>query len=261
MSIFRLFKIQSESKPDVSFHLGAKAIFYGTFTARIFNSNVGIINAPIGLGYVFASKTIKARLLRSVVLFLYKLFLNPERSQVIVKNFDDINCFVEKGYLNLKDSFCILGAGVNTNQFAPLPFSQRNSVCTVVMASRLINEKGVYDFVEVANRLHKMKIPVKMRLVGEPDYGNPSSITKKEFETIQKNPALECLGYQRNVIPFLQTAHICCLPSFYREGLPRILVEATSARLAILTTDTIGCRETVREQNGFLFQIHDVDEL
>lgn len=261
IAIYRLAKIQAQFKPDISYHLGAKAIFYGTFTARLVNPNVGIVNAPIGLGYVFASKKLKARLLRPLVLFFYKLFLNPLKSRVIVENFEDIDYFAKTGCLNMKDAFCILGAGVDTDKFVPLSFKERNSVCTVVMASRLIKEKGVFDFVEAANRLYRMNIKVKMCLIGEPDFGNPSSITVKEFNEIQNNPAIETLGYQKNVIPFFQKAHICCLPSFYREGLPRVLVEATSTGLAILTTETTGCKETIRNENGFLFKPHNIEEL
>ena len=211
--------------------------------------------------FVFASNSLKAKVLRPVVLLFYRLFLNPPKSRVIVENFEDINYFIKKGFLNPKDAFCILGAGVDTNHFSPLPFSKRNKICTVVMAARLIREKGVFDFVEAANRLYERKVPVRMQLIGVPDYGNPSSLTQEEFETIQKNPAIECLGFQQDISPFLKKSHICCLPSFYREGLPRILVEATSCGLAILTTDSIGCKETVREGNGFLFRIHDIDSL
>lgn len=261
IALFRLFKIQTRFKPDISYHLGAKAIFYGTFVARLYNSKVGIVNAPIGLGYVFASNSLKAKFLRPLILQLYRLFLNPSRSRVIVENFEDINYFMKKGFLNPKDAFCILGAGVNTDHFSPLPFSERNKVCTVVMASRLIREKGVFDFVEAANQLCKRKVPVRMQLIGAPDYGNPSSLTCEEFDVIKKNPSVECLGFQQDVAPFLQKAHICCLPSFYREGLPRILLEAASCGLAILTTDTIGCKEAIREKNGLLFTPHNTKEL
>ena len=261
LALIRLFKINKSFAPDVSYHLGAKAIFYGTFTARLLNSKVGILNAPIGLGYVFASNALRAKLLRPLVITFYKYFLNPRNSKVIVENFDDINYFVKRGYLDSKDAFCILGAGVDTNQFVPLPFSQRNHVCTVVMASRLIKEKGVLDFVQAARQLHKLKVPVLMQIIGEPDYGNPSSISKQEFQEICNDPSVECLGFKQNVLPFLQKAHICCLPSYYREGLPRILVEATSVGLAVLTTDSIGCRESIRDQNGFTFQPHDVNRL
>ena len=261
ISIVRIFRIQLEFRPDVVYNLGAKAIFYGTLTSKIVDGTNFIVNAPIGLGYVYASNSKRARLLRPIVSLLYKLFLNPKRSCVIVENLDDIHFFIEKKYLNAHSAFCILGAGVNTAKFSPLPFSRRNQTCTVVFAARLIREKGIYDFIKVAEQLYELKVPVKMQIVGEPDYGNPSSLSKQEFEEIRKNPAVECLGYVHNMEEIYRKAHICCLPSFYREGLPRVLVEATSCGLAIVTTDTIGCKEAVRENNGFLVQPHDINKM
>lgn len=260
-ALYRLYKIQRKFNPDFSYHLGAKAIFYGTFTSRLNNPKVKVVNAPIGLGYIFASNTIKARLLRPIALFLYKLFLNPSNSKVIIENFDDIDFFIKKGCLRPKDSYCILGAGVDTNHFSPLPYTKRNEICTVVMAARLIREKGVFDFVNAASLLYKHKVPVKMQLIGTPDFGNPSSITQEEFELIKRNPAIECLGYHSDISPYLQKAHICCLPSFYKEGLPRVLIEGASSGLAIITTDITGCRESLRDNNGFLIKPHDIKKL
>ena len=260
-SIFRVFKIQNKFHPDVLYNLGAKAIFYGTFVSKLRGDIKFIVNAPIGLGYVYASKTFKARLLRPIVSFLYGLFLNPKNSNVIVENLDDINFFIKKGYLRAQNAYCILGAGVNTSKFSPLSFSSRNKVCTVVFAARLIREKGIDDFVKVANILYKKKVSVRMQIVGEPDYGNPSSLSQQEFEKIKNNPAVECLGFVKEMDTIYRKAHICCLPSFYREGLPRVLVEATSCGLAILTTNTIGCKESIRENNGFLVQPHDIERM
>ena len=261
LALIRLFRIQARFKPDICFQLGAKAIFYGTLVARIFNPKVGIVNAPIGLGYVFASKNVRAKLLRPIVLMLYKWLLNPQRSRVIIENIDDLRFFAKKGFLRPQDAFCVLGAGVDTDVFVPLDFKKRNEVCTVVMASRLIKEKGVEDFVNAANWLYRHNIPVKMQLIGEPDFGNPSSISSEYFEKLKSTPSLECLGYQSEMVSYLQKAHICCLPSFYREGLPRILIEGASCGLTILTTDTIGCKEVIRDNNGFLFAPHDVKKL
>lgn len=261
IALINLFRIHQDFRPDVSYHLGAKSIFYGTFIGRLYNSKVAIVNAPIGLGFVFASKTFKAKLLRPIVLFLYKLFLNPTRSRVIVENFDDIHFFIENGCLRPQDSFCILGAGVDTDVFCPIPFEERNEICTVVMASRLIKEKGVWDFVSVAHKLKQLGVPVRMQLVGEPDFGNPSSITKEDYQGLCLNNEIEYLGYTSNMVPVLQKAHICCLPSYYREGLPKILIEAASVGLVILTTDAIGCKEAVRDNNGFLFRAHDIEKI
>lgn len=257
-ALFRLFKIVKKFKPDLSYHLGAKAIFYGTFISKCYNLNTKIVNAPIGLGFVYASQTKKAKFLKPLVEVLYKLFLNPRGSKVILENHDDLDYFVKKKYANPDDVFCISGAGVDINIFSPLPFSERNSVCTVVMASRLIREKGVSDFVEVSTQLYKKGIAVRMQLVGMPDIGNPSSLSMREFTSIKNNPAIECLGFREDMPNLLKKAHICCLPSYYREGLPRILIEAASSGLVIITTDTVGCREAVRDGNGFLIPPHDI---
>lgn len=261
IALYRLFRIYWLYKPDLVWHLGAKSIAYGTLVCKILRIKqpVGIINAPIGLGYVYASNSTKAKLLRPLVDLLYRLFLNPAFSRVIVENLDDINIFIKKGSLDTKDAYCILGAGVDTSSFVPL--RKNNAICKVVMAARLIREKGVWDFVRAAEILHDRKVPVRMILVGAPDYGNPSSITREEFEILKKNPSVECLGYQSDIKEILGSADVFCHPSFYREGLPRVLIEAASCGLALLTTDTIGCRETIRGNNGFLFQSHDVVKL
>ena len=250
LAIANLYSTNRKFKPDISFHLGAKAIFWGTIAARLYKRNTAVINAPIGLGYVFASDNWMAKLIRPFVLSLYRFLLNPTNSRVIIENEDDIDFFVAKNCLHPGQAYCILGAGVDTVEFSPLPFSERNSVCTVVMASRLIKEKGVHEFIEVANELYKLKAPVRMQLLGEPDFGNPSSLSAKELEELKQNPAIEYLGFQDNVSSIIRKAHICMLPSYYREGLPRILVEACCSGLAILTTNTVGCRETIRCDTG-----------
>lgn len=259
--LFRLLKFYFTFKPDLVWHLGAKSIAYGTLSALLLRvrQSVGIINAPIGLGFVYASDSFKAKVLRPILNLLYKFFLNPKHSRVIIENYDDIRLFVRRKYLNRKDAFCILGAGVDTDKFSP--GEEKKNECTVVMASQLIKEKGVWDFVKAAEVLKKLNVPVKMQLVGSPDYGNPSSISEKDFEALKKNPNIDCLGYRQDMENVLKQADVFCLPSFYREGLPRALVEASSCGLALLTTNVVGCKEAVRENNGFLFQPHDVDRL
>lgn len=256
-AFFRLKKIYKDVKPDYCYNLGAKAIFLSTFLTYFQHGAIKIVNAPIGLGFVYASQSLKARVLRPLVDFLYKKFLNPKNSRVIVENQDDIDYFAETGALRCEEAFCILGAGVDTQKFKPA--LKRSEMLTVVMASRLIVEKGVRDFVRVAEILYKEGLPVHCILVGEPDYGNPSSISQKEFIDLKNNPAIECLGFCEHVDEVFSKAHVCCFPSFYREGLPRVLIEAASSGLAIITTDTVGCRETVDGKNGKLLPVHDID--
>ena len=260
-AIQRLVHIIEKVQPNISHHLGAKSIIYGTIAHQLAKHPVqsSIVNAPIGLGYVYAAKEIKALLLKPIVRQLYKFTLNPRNSCVIFENPDDLEYFIKIGALKQTCARCIYGAGVDTSVFTPS--EDKNEICTVVMASRLIKEKGVFDFIHAAKILKSKSMPVRMLLVGEPDYGNPNSLTKQQFEALKNNGAVECLGYQEDVCSILQTAHICCLPSFYREGLPRFLIEGTSCGLAIVTTNTVGCREAVTNENGFLIQPHSVEEL
>lgn len=262
-ALIRLREIINIIKPDISHHLGAKSIIYGTIAHKVSTvANTGcIINAPIGLGYVFAAKELKAQILKPLVSLLYQLTLNPLNSYVIFENTDDLNYFVARGALDIKRAICIYGAGVDTELFSPSTSNAKNEICTVVMASRLIKEKGIFDFIRAAEILKENSVPVRMQLVGEPDYGNPNSLSKYQYENLQNNPAIECLGYRNDMPSILKKAHICCLPSFYREGLPRFLIEGVCCGLAVVTTDTVGCREVVVDNNGFLIKPHDVDSL
>lgn len=247
--IITLSKIYKHEKPDVCWHLGAKYIFWGTIAVRIFIPHVKIINSPIGLGFIYVSKSVKARLLRPLVTLLYKVLLNPKNSFVIVENHDDIEFFVKINAVKEASVVLIPGAGGNTRTFTPSETKEK--ICQVVMLSRLIREKGVYEYIQAAKILHEEKVPVQMILVGEPDYGSPSSVTESEYKMLQQCDFIKCLGYQKNVLGILQSSHVCCLPS-YREGLPRALIEATSCGLPVITTDAVGCRDIVINENGLL---------
>ena len=256
--IITLSKIYKHEKPDVCWHLGAKYIFWGTIAVRIFIPHVKIINSPIGLGFIYVSKSVKARLLRPLVTLLYKVLLNPKNSFVIVENHDDIEFFVKINAVKEASVVLIPGAGVNTRTFTPSETKEK--ICQVVMLSRLIREKGVYEYIQAAKILHEEKVPVQMILVGEPDYGSPSSVTESEYKMLQQCNFIKCLGYQKNVLGILQSSHVCCLPS-YREGLPRALIEATSCGLPVITTDAVGCRDIVINENGLLIKVGDIGGL
>ena len=255
-SLIKIISIYRNIKPDVSFHLGAKAIFLGNIAAKMSSKSVGIVNAPIGLGHVFVCKTLRAKILRNVVVCLYKLLLNPNNSRVVVENQDDIHFFLNLNAVKAEDIYLIPGAGINTRIFLPRNELGNNEDCTVIMVARLIREKGVYEFVSAAEEAYKHKLPIKFVLVGSPDFSNPSSLTNCEYRNLLNNPAIKCEGFTENVLPLLQTADIACLPS-YREGLPRSLIEACSCGLPIITTDTVGCREIVINDNGLIVPVGD----
>ena len=255
-----IVSIYRSIRPDVVFHLGAKSIFLGTLAAKMLHGSVAILNAPIGLGHVFICRTIKAKILRTIVIFLYKLLLNPENSKVIVENEDDIRFFLNLKAAKKEDIHLIPGAGINTEVYVPNEKAIHNEICTVIMVARLIKEKGVHEFIAVAEKSYKENLPLKFLLVGSPDFSNPSSLTEQEYQNLKKNPAVECIGFTENVLPLLQQSDIACLPS-YREGLPRSLIEACSCGLPIVTTDTVGCREIVINNNGLIVPVANKEAL
>lgn len=256
--IITLSKIYRRERPDLCWHLGAKYIFWGTMVVRFLMPHVKIINSPIGLGFIYISKSFKAKLLRPLTTFLYKMLLNPQNSFVIIENHDDINFFIKINAIREASVVLIPGAGIDTKTF--IPSQTKKKICQVVMLSRLIREKGVYEYIQAAKILHEEKIPVQMILVGEPDYGSPSSVSESEYKMLLQSDFIKCLGYQKDVLGILQSSHVCCLPS-YREGLPRALIEATSCGLPVITTDAVGCRDIVLNENGLLIKVGDVESL
>lgn len=259
-NLIDVFSIYKRIRPDVVFHLGAKAIFLGSVSAKLLGKQVSIVNAPIGLGHLFICKTVKARILRNIVTFLYKLLLNTKKSKVIVENQDDINFFISLGAVKKENIFLIPGAGIDTKFFIPSEKISHPKDCTIIMVARLIKEKGIYEFIASAEMSFKERLPIKFIVVGSPDPNNPSSLTREEYEDLQKNPAVKCVGFTENVLQLLQQAEIACLPS-YREGLPRSLIEACSCGLPIITTDTVGCRDVVINDNGLIVPVADKEAL
>jgi glycosyltransferase involved in cell wall biosynthesis len=132
---------------------------------------------------------------------------------------------------------------------------------TVVLAARMLWDKGVGEFVEAAKRLHDEGVSARFVLVGEPDPANPASVPEASLRAWHGRDGIEWWGRREDIPAILNQAHIACLPS-YREGLPKSLLEAAACGLPIVTTDTPGCREVVTDGvNGFLVPVNEVDAL
>ena len=250
-------------KPDMVHQIAAKPIIYGSFAARICNIK-SVLNAPVGLGYVFTSESIKAKILKPILKNLMKLFLNThkgvnKKNKVIFENNDDLNYFVKLGALKRKDSCIIRGAGVKIKKLKPKKKSSKFLIVT--LASRMIKDKGIYEFVAAARKLKKIKTKVKFLLAGDIDPFNSSSLKRETLIDWNNKGIVDWLGWVENMEPVFRETDILCLPS-YREGLPKALLEGTAYGLPIITTDTTGCRDVVDNGvNGFLVPIKDVDAL
>ena len=259
-SLLRIYLAYRRERPDVLHHVAAKAIFYGSLAALPFRHKLAIVNAPVGMGYVFSSGERLARLLRPFFCLGYRLLLNPRRSRVIFENPDDAADFVKDGIARATDVVVIRGAGVDVRKFRPVNAPAGPPV--VALVARMLRDKGVYEFVEAAHRLHEAGVAARFVLVGYPDPENPASIPLEQLRSWHGQKGVEWWGWREDMVSTWHQVHVACLPSFYREGLPKALLEAAACGLPIVTTDAIGCREAVRDgENGLLVPVRDTPAL
>ncbi|NLB55218.1 MAG: glycosyltransferase family 4 protein, partial [Lentisphaerae bacterium] len=250
-----LVRIVKRERIDMVFSSTIKQVIYGSIAARL--GRVDAIHALItGLGYIFVSRGLKARLIGSVGRALYKFSLKF-CSTVIFQNPDDKNTFVQLGLVDESKCAVVNGSGVNLNRFRPSKITNRNKFLCI---SRLVIDKGVREYLEAAKTVKGLHEDVEFHLVGGLD-SNPNSLPKEELLAYIEGGYIEYHGPQTDVRPFLIECFVYVLPS-YSEGTPRTVLEAMATGRAILTTDAPGCRETVVDGvNGFLVPVRNVEEL
>lgn len=256
--LVRLIVLYRKEKPDLVHHVAMKPVLYGSLAAR-FSGVPHVVNALAGMGYVFSSDQPTARLLRPAIGKAFKVLLSSGRSRLILQNKDDCAMFVRKRFINGERIRLIRGSGVDTAVFSPTP--ELAGIPLVMLASRMLWDKGIKEFVEAARQIKTRGIVARFVLVGDTDPHNPSAIPNDQLTAWQEEGVIEWWGRRDDMPAVLAQAHIVCLPS-YREGLPKVLLEAASCGRPIVATDTPGCREVVRNgENGLLVPVRSTVEL
>ncbi len=242
-TFFAIWKLFNQVRPDIAHLVTIKPVIYGGIAAR-FTAVKSIVAAVPGLGFVFIAKGIKAQIRKSIVAVLYRLALRQKNIKVIFQNPDDKKHIMAITGLPESKTIMISGSGVDLSQYEnkPLP----DGVPIVVLAARLLKDKGVVEFVEAAGRLKKKGYNARFCLVGEPDLQNPSSITQAELLAWQAEANVEVWGYRADIPQVFAGAYMVVLPS-YSEGLPKVLIEAAACGRAVVTTDVSGCRDAIEE--------------
>jgi glycosyltransferase involved in cell wall biosynthesis len=242
LNIYRLFK---QIKPDLSYMVSIKAVIYGGLISRILKVPSVLITIS-GLGYVFISKTLKAKFFQKIALSLYKIVFKHKNIKVIFQNPDDKSYFLSLNLLDKSKALLIKGVGVDLEKFYPEKNEPEGKIC-VSMVSRLLRDKGVREFIEAAKIIKSQNHNIIMQLVGDIDPQNPASLTQSELENLIAEEVVIWKGYSDDIANIYRKSHIACLPS-YREGLPKSLMEALACGLPIITTDVPGCREIICEE-------------
>lgn len=257
--VFRLFNIYRTEKPDIVHHVALKPVLYGSVAARLAGVS-SVINALAGLGFLFVSKQKKAFFLRPIVEWAFRVLLNRANTRVILQNPDDMSLLINREILKREQAVLIRGSGVDIEHFSLS--EESNEMPLVVLASRMLWDKGVGIFVEAAKELKQQGVEARFCLVGEGDPDNPNSIPDSQIETWQSEKVIEWWGRRNDMPNVFAKSHIVCLPSAYGEGVPKVLIEAAACGKPIVTTDAPGCREIVRHQvNGLLVSINNKKEL
>lgn len=247
-----LYRLYKKEKPDVVHHVGLKTILWGTLAAKLAGVK-GVVNAVSGLGIFFSdeNKSIVARLLPKVLRFSH----HRPNLAVIFQNDEDKELFLRNGIIKEKQAFYIKGSGVNLNEYCYTPEPETGKI-RVLLTARMIEEKGIFVLTDAAELLREQyQNKVEFLLCGGLD-DNPKAIKKEELEAKCDGKYIQWLGYRTDVLDLLKGCHIVAFPSYYKEGLPKSLIEATAIGRPIVTTDSIGCRETVVDgYNGYLIPI------
>lgn len=255
-----LWRLMRRIKPTRVLGYTIKPVIWGSLAA--FLAGVPQRYALItGLGYAFVegeAVSKKRALVKRVAQFLYRLALNPCQ-RVFFQNPDDEALFRKLKILNnTTPSALVKGSGVNLDYFAPAPLPEKPAF---LLIARLLIDKGVREYAQAAERLKAQYPETRFMLVGYLDE-NPESITQAELDAWVNGGYIDYLGKLSDVRPAVAQASCFVLPTFYREGIPRTLLEALAMGRAVITTDAPGCRETVIDgENGFLVQPKSVDEL
>jgi len=257
--IRQLTRIYKEIQPDVVHHVAVKPVIYGSIAA--WRAGVAsVVNAMAGLGFLFSSDRLTARLLRPAIRLMFGLLLNNDRTTVILQNPDDVEVLCSTGTVGRDCVKLIRGSGVDTDVYRYEP--EPDDVPVVLLASRLLWDKGVGEFVEAARKIREQGIVARFALAGDGDDENPGSISVAQLKQWSDEGIVECWGRRNNMPEVFSGVHIVCLPTAYGEGVPKVLIEAASCGRPIVATDAPGCREIVIDgQNGRLVPIKDVGAL
>ena len=273
-TLWQLYRVFRKERFDIAHNFTIKLNIYGNVAAKFARVPI-VINSVTGLGYVFTEGDGKKQLLRTLVVNLYRFaFIFSKR--VIFLNKDDFELFRNYKIVSSSKGMVLNSEGVDTTKFSPtnvildklqklrreLDMVEGRREIIVTLISRLIWDKGVREFVEAARTLKAIYPDTLFLLVGPIDTGNPAAVSQQFIQQAEKERLIKYLGERRDIPEIMYISDIVTLPSYYREGIPIVLLEAMAMEKPIVTTNSVGCRDVVEEgKTGFLVPVKNPSAL
>lgn len=257
--LFESYRILKKINIDILHLISIKPIIYGGLISKILRIKKIVYSFP-GLGHIFTSNSISNYILRVTSLLIYRLILKNKKSYVILQNKHDRDYLLSKKILRKENIIMIYGSGVHLDKFS---FSNEpEGIPVVMMISRLLKEKGVIEYLESIDQVKRSFPEVKFVLVGGFD-DNPGSLSIRDIEEYIDLNKVEYWGKKENIYDTIKLSSIVVLPS-YREGLPKVLIEAGASGKPIVTSDVPGCKDAIIENSTGLLvppkKINDLSE-
>lgn len=249
----KLYKVLRKEKADAMMGYTIKPVIYGSLAGWL----AGVKNRTAmvtGAGYLFASKTLKARIIKRISFVLYKMGLGAAH-KVIFQNIDDLNEFVDNKLVKKEKCHVVNGSGVNMLKYTPSAYPK---IPSFFFLGRLVYAKGGMDFIRAAKMVKEKYPEARFMILGKLEKNLPDAITPEDLMPYVNDGTVELFPETDNVSQYYAMSSVFVLPTAYREGTPRVILEALASARAIITTYTPGCKETVTDGvNGFFVPIHD----
>lgn len=246
--LIQLVRIYRKYRPRIAHHFGVRNLLYGSIAARLAKTPF-VVNSFLGLGSLFSENSLRFRCLKKIILPPLQYFHRAKNTRVIVQNDADREMILQNVLPDESRLSVVRGSGVDVRSFYPTP--EPTGAPLAVLASRMLTDKGVHEFVEAATLLQKKDMKIRMALAGSPDPKNPSSIPESTLSQWHREGRIEWWGYRENMAEVWRDCHIAVLPTYYKEGLPRSLLEAASCARPLVATDVPGCRDILKDRvNG-----------
>ena len=257
-TLFQLVRIYRKNEFDFIFHYTIKPNIYGTLAARW--CKIPSIAITTGLGRLFSFNN---KVVKYLSTKLYQVAAKYSQ-QIWFLNQSDLDSFIGRGITTNKKAFLLPSEGIDTQKFKPKEtyYVNEKKQLSFLFAGRVIWDKGVKEFVEAAKIIKREYKNIEFQMLGFIDPSNPNAVPYEDIQKWQKRNIISYLGETEDVRPYLDDSSCLVFPSFYNEGISRILLEAAAMAKPIITTDNVGCRDVVKDNyNGFICKIKDKNDL